>query len=192
MMTKKIMCLIFLFSLFLYCVAEDSGIEEDFYSLQNAGLTACYGERWFFEQFDDKGNPLSSVFYDKDVLLEKRTYVYQDGYKSGVEITLPDKLIKIVYNKNGFEIENTLYNSNGETVIEKTVNTYTENNLLVKTVFIKNNIERSSEFEYNADGKLLSQTDFIDGEKICFIEYRGDKKIISLFENGKEIKMLKE
>ncbi len=191
-MSKKILYFIFCFSLFLCCFAEDTGVEEDFYSLQDAGLTACYGERWFFEQFDDKGNPLSSVFYDKDSLLEKRTYTYQDGYKSGVEIILPDKLIKIKYNKKGFEIENAVYNSTGETLTEKTVNTYNENSLLIKTVFIKNKVERSSEFEYDANGKLLYQTDFIGNEKICFIDYSGDKKIVSLFENGKEIKILKE
>ncbi len=191
-MSKKILYFIFCFSLFLCCFAEDTGVEEDFYSLQDAGLTACYGERWFFEQFDDKGNPLSSVFYDKDRLLEKRTYTYQDGYKSGVEIILPDKLIKIKYNKKGFEIENAVYNSTGETLTEKTVNTYNENSLLIKTVFIKNKVERSSEFEYDANGKLLYQTDFIGNEKICFIDYSGDKKIVSLFENGKEIKILKE
>lgn len=189
---KKIMYFIFCFSLFLCCFAEDSDVEEDFYSLQNSGLTVCYGEQWFFEQFDDKGNPLASVFYDKDTLLEKRTYTYQDGYKSGVEIILPDKLIKITYNKSGFEIENAVYNASGETLTEKTMNTYNEKNLLVKTVFIKNKIERSSEFEYDANGKLVSQTDFIDGKKISFIAYREDTKIVSLFENGKEIKILKE
>lgn len=164
---------------------------EDFYSLQNSGLTACYGERWFFEQFDENGNAIISVLYEKDKLIEKRSYTYNDGYKTAAEIVLSDKIIKIKYNKKGFELENEVYTPESE-LTEKTVNVYNGKDLLVKTVFIKDETERSSEFSYNINGKRISQTDFLDGKKLSFIEYKNDKKIIHLFEDGKEIKILEE
>ncbi len=189
MTIKKIFFYIFYFSFSYFCFAEE---EEEFYSLQNMGLTACYGERWFFEQFDENGRAVTSVLYEKDKLIEKRTYTYRDGYKSAAEVILSDKVIKIKYNKKGLELENAVYNHDGAKILEKTINIYDEKYLLIKTAFIKDNTERSSEFVYNANGKKISQTDFFNGIKICFAEYKTDKKIIHLFENGKEIKLLEE
>ena len=72
--------------------------DNGFYSIQSSGLTACFGDRWFFEELDDKGRPLLSVLYEKDKLIEKKTYTYTDGYLDSCEISLSDKLIKIKYN----------------------------------------------------------------------------------------------
>lgn len=51
--------------------------EKGFYSIQSSGLTACFGDRWFFEQLDDKGRPLISVLYEKDKLIEKKNIYLQ-------------------------------------------------------------------------------------------------------------------
>lgn len=88
--------------------------EKGFYSIQSSGLTACFGDRWFFEQLDDKGRPLISVLYEKDKLIEKKTYTYKDGYPESCEVVLSDKLIKIKYNKKRMETEKIVYDAEGK------------------------------------------------------------------------------
>lgn len=161
-------------------------------SLQNSGLTIGYGDRWLFEQLDTDGNIVSSVLYDKDKLLETKTYTYTDSILTDSETVLKDSIIKTKYNPKGFKTEIAVYNLDGKTLIEKTLNIYDDNNLLMETSLEKNNEKRSSKFTYNAKGSLLTKTDFVNENKTLFTEYIDNKKFVHLFENEKEIKVLEE
>ncbi|UTC92285.1 hypothetical protein [Treponema denticola] len=166
--------------------------DKGFYSIQSSGLTACFGDRWFFEQLDDKGRPLISVLYEKDKLIEKKTYTYKDGYPESCEVVLSDKLIKIKYNQKKMETEKIVYDAEGKNELEKNIYTYNENNLLIESFLKKEGTEYISKYEYGPENKIKSKTDFVNGNKISYTEYMTDKKIVHLFEYGKEVGVIEE
>ena len=166
--------------------------DKGFYSIQSSGLTTCIGDRWFFEQLDDKGRPLISVLYEKDKLIEKKTYTYKDGYPESCEVVLSDKLIKIKYNQKRMETEKIVYDAEGKNELEKNIYTYNENNLLIESFLKKEGTEYISKYEYGPENKTKSKTDFVNGNKISYTEYMTDKKIVHLFEYGKEVGVIEE
>ena len=166
--------------------------DRGFYSIQSSGLTTGFGDRWFFEQLDDNGRPLLSVLYEKDKLIEKKTYTYTDGYPESCEVVLPDKLIKIKYNQKRMETEKTIYDAEGKNELEKNIYTYNENNLLIESFLKKEGTEYISKYEYGPENKPKSKTDFVNGNKISYTEYMTDKKIVHLFEYGKEVGVIEE
>ena len=166
--------------------------DKGFYSIQSSGLTACFGDRWFFEQLDDKGRPLISVLYEKDKLIEKKTYTYKDDYPESCEVVLSDKLIKIKYNQKKMETEKIVYDAEGKNELEKNIYTYNENNLLIESFLKKEGTEYISKYEYGPENKTKSKTDFVNGNKISYTEYMTDKKIVHLFEYGKEVGVIEE
>ena len=166
--------------------------DRGFYSIQSSGLTTGFGDRWFFEQLDDNGRPLLSVLYEKDKLIEKKTYTYTDGYPESCEVVLPDKLIKIKYNQKRMETEKTIYDAEGKNELEKNIYTYNENNLLIESFLKKEGTEYISKYEYGPENKTKSKTDFVNGNKISYTEYMTDKKIVHLFEYGKEVGVIEE
>jgi len=174
-------------------IPEESEEEEGdgFYSIQNSGLTTCYGDR-FFEKLNEDGRPVLSALYEKDKLIEKKQYIYKDGYQESCEIFLEDRFIKIKYNEKKLETEKTVYDVDGKMELEKNIYTYNEKNLLVEAFQKKDDGEFLSIFEYGPDDKKLSQTDYKNGNKISFIEYKIGKRIIHLFEYGKEVGVLEE
>lgn len=166
--------------------------DKGFYSIQSSGLTACFGDRWFFEQLDDNGRPLISVLYEKDKLIEKKAYTYKDGYLESCDIFLSDKLIKIKYNQKRMETEKIIYDAEGKNELEKNIYTYNENNLLIESFLKKEGTEYISKYEYGSENKTKSKTDFVNGNKISYTEYMTDKKIVHLFEYGKEVGVIEE
>ena len=171
---------------------EPEESDKGFYSIQSSGLTTGFGDRWFFEQLDGNGRPLLSVLYEKDKLIEKKTYTYTDGYLDSCEISLLDKLIKIKYNKKRMETEKTIYDAEGKNELEKNIYTYNENNLLVESFLKKEGTEYISKYEYGPENKIKSKTDFVNGNKISYTEYMTDKKIVHLFDYGKEVGVIEE
>lgn len=166
--------------------------DKGFDSIQSSGLTTGFGDRWFFEELDDNGRPLLSVLYEKDKLIEKKTYTYKDGYPESCEVVLPDKLIKIKYNQKRMETEKTIYDAEGKNELEKNIYTYNENNLLIESFLKKEGTEYISKYEYGPENKPKSKTDFVNGNKISYTEYMTDKKIVHLFEYGKEVGVIEE
>ena len=166
--------------------------DKGFDSIQSSGLTTGFGDRWFFEELDDNGRPLLSVLYEKDKLIEKKTYTYTDGYPESCEVVLPDKLIKIKYNQKRMETEKTIYDAEGKNELEKNIYTYDENNLLVESFLKKEGTEYISKYEYGNENKIKSKTDFVNGNKISYTEYMTDKKIVHLFDYGKEVGVIEE
>ena len=166
--------------------------DKGFDSIQSSGLTTGFGDRWFFEELDDNGRPLLSVLYEKDNLIEKKTYTYKDGYPESCEVVLPDKLIKIKYNQKRMETEKTIYDAEGKNELEKNIYTYNENNLLIESFLKKEGTEYISKYEYGPENKIKSKTDFVNGNKISYTEYMTDKKIVHLFEYGKEVGVIEE
>ena len=166
--------------------------DKGFDSIQSSGLTTGFGDRWFFEELDDNGRPLLSVLYEKDKLIEKKTYTYTDGYPESCEVVLPDKLIKIKYNQKRMETEKTIYDAEGKNELEKNIYTYNENNLLIESFLKKEGTEYISKYEYGPENKTKSKTDFVNGNKISYTEYMTDKKIVHLFEYGKEVGVIEE
>ena len=166
--------------------------DNGFYSIQSSGLTTGFGDRWFFEELDDNGRPLLSVLYEKDKLIEKKTYTYTDGYLDSCEISLSDKLIKIKYNQKRMETEKIIYDAEGKNELEKNIYTYNENNLLVESFLKKEGTEYISKYEYGSENKIKSKTDFVNGNKISYTEYMTDKKIVHLFDYGKEVGVIEE
>ena len=166
--------------------------DNGFYSIQSSGLTTGFGDRWFFEELDDNGRPLLSVLYEKDKLIEKKTYTYKDGYPESCEVVLPDKLIKIKYNQKRMETEKTIYDAEGKNELEKNIYTYNENNLLIESFLKKEGTEYISKYEYGNENKIKSKTDFVNGNKISYTEYMTDKKIVHLFDYGKEVGVIEE
>ena len=166
--------------------------DNGFYSIQSSGLTTGFGDRWFFEQLDGNGRPLLSVLYEKDKLIEKKTYTYKDGYPESCEVVLSDKLIKIKYNQKRMETEKIVYDAEGKNELEKNIYTYNENNLLIESFLKKEGIEYISKYEYGNENKTKSKTDFVNGNKISYTEYMTDKKIVHLFDYGKEVGVIEE
>ena len=166
--------------------------DNGFYSIQSSGLTTGFGDRWFFEQLDGNGRPLLSVLYEKDKLIEKKAYTYKDGYPESCEVVLSDKLIKIKYNQKRMETEKIVYDAEGKNELEKNIYTYNENNLLVESFLKKEGTEYISKYEYGPENKTKSKTDFVNGNKISYTEYMMDKKIVHLFEYGKEVGVIEE
>ena len=166
--------------------------DNGFYSIQSSGLTTGFGGRWFFEELDDNGRPLLSVLYEKDKLIEKKTYTYTDGYLDSCDIFLSDKLIKIKYNQKRMETEKIIYDAEGKNELEKNIYTYNENNLLIESFLKKEGTEYISKYEYGNENKIKSKTDFVNGNKISYTEYMTDKKIVHLFDYGKEVGVIEE
>ena len=166
--------------------------DNGFDSIQSSGLTTGFGDRWFFEELDDNGRPLLSVLYEKDKLIEKKAYTYKDGYLESCDIFLSDKLIKIKYNKKRMETEKIIYDAEGKNELEKNIYTYNENNLLIESFLKKEGTEYISKYEYGSENKTKSKTDFVNGNKISYTEYMTDKKIVHLFEYGKEVGVIEE
>ncbi|UTC65250.1 hypothetical protein E4O00_03595 [Treponema sp. OMZ 788] len=171
---------------------DDEEPDNGFYSIQSSGLTAGFEDRWFFEKLNDDGRPLFSVLYEKDKLIEKKTYTYKDGYPESCEVILSDKLIKIKYNKKRMETEKIVYDVAGKNELEKNIYTYDENNLLTESFFQKDGVEYISKYEYGPKNKVTSKTDFVNGNKISYTEYMTDKKIVHLFEYGTEVGVVEE
>ncbi len=171
---------------------EKKELDDEFYSIQSRSLTACNGDFWFLEEYDEYGRITLSVLYEKDKLIEKKEYSYKDGIKSGLNIYLEDKLIKIKYNKSSYELERAVYDKDGKELKETKKNEYDKDNLLLKTSLIKDDAEYVSIFTYNNKAKKKTRTDFVNNEKVCFIEFKKIKKIVHLFQFGKEIRVLEE
>ncbi len=83
MIYRRFVCFFFVISFFSFSIfAEDTEpdnkpeqvVSDDFYSIQSSSLTACYGDRWFLEEFNDTGQVILSILYEKDKLIEQRTF----------------------------------------------------------------------------------------------------------------------
>jgi len=166
----------------------------DFSSIQVSGLTVCKGTNWYFEEYDEQGNVVGSVSYDRRKLLEKSSIEYSDGKKVAATFIEPDMIVKVRYNNKGVEIEREEFeNENGQ--IGKSLNSSSdvyddEGNILEETK-VENGIITRHVYTYNGKEKA-TETIYEDGKQTLFIEYGKGKKTVHIFNEGEEVTVFDE
>ena len=166
----------------------------DFSSIQVSGLTVCKGTNWYFEEYDEQGNVVGSVSYDRRKLLEKSSIEYSDGKKVAATFIDPPMIVKVRYNSKGVEIEREEFeNENGQ--IGKPLNSSSdvyddEGNILEETE-VENGIITRHVYTDNGKEKA-TETIYEDGKQTLFIEYGKGKKTVHIFNEGEEVAVFDE
>lgn len=166
----------------------------DFSSIQVSGLSVGQGSRWYFEEYDENGNMIGAVSYDRRKLLSKSSIEYSEGKKVVATFTEPDMIVKVRYNNKGVEVGREEFtNKNG--MIGKPLNSsagvYDENEKLLEETKIENGVAVRHVYTYNGKEKT-TETIYENGIKTLFIEYRQGKKTVHVFNEGVEVTVFDE
>ena len=158
--------------------------ETEFSSIQSGGLTLANGDSWYFEEYDENGNIVSIVSYDKKKLLSKSQFEYNnEGKKISATLTEPKKIIKLAFNDKGEEIGRTEYKKRkgqiGEVYSSHQKNYDTEGRLQEERT-IEQGITKRKVYTYNGK-KIISETIFEYDVKTLFIEFRVIVKFVVIF-----------
>lgn len=169
--------------------------ETEFSSIQSGGLTLANGESWYFEEYDENGNIVSIVSYNKKKLLSKSQFEYNnEGKKISATLTEPKKIIKLAFNDKGEEIGRTEYKKRkgqiGEVYSSYQKNYDTEGRLQEERT-IEQGITKRKVYTYNGK-KIISETIFENDVKTLFIEYREKVKIVHIFDGEVELSVFEE
>ena len=166
----------------------------DFASIQVTGLTIASGGKWYFEEYDEEGNIISKVSYNRNKMLSASTIQYRNGKRSSEKITEGKKIINVRYNNKGEEIgrEELKSKKNGEEIaIASSANVYADNGKIKEESKTENGITTRRVYTYDRD-KKASETVYENDVQTLFIEYKGDKKVVHIFDEGKEISVFTE
>ena len=162
-------------------------------SISQAGLIVAEENRWYHEEFDWHGRPISAVLFDKETELETIQWKYRGTSHHPSEKTISTAgkgRQHIQYDAAGNSILIEEYDSEKK-LIEKTENTYnSNNNLIEQRVF--DGLHHDKTVWVYANNKAVSQTKYRDNEKIVFIELQDDKRIVHIFVDGKEVFVTEE
>ena len=174
---------------------KEESEETEFSSIQSNGLTLANGNSWYFEEYDENGNIISTVSYNKKRLILKSQFEYnEDGKKISATLTEPKKIIKLNFDDKGFQIGRTEYKKRkGEVgdIFSVYENVYTEDGLLQEEKTTENGITTRKVYTY-FDKKIVSETIFENDVKTLFIEYKEDIKIVHIFDEGVELSVFEE
>ena len=169
--------------------------ETEFSSIQSGGLTLANGDSWYFEEYDENGNIVSIVSYNKKKLLSKSQFEYNnEGKKISATLTEPKKIIKLAFNDKGEEIGRTEYKKRkgqiGEVYSSYQKNYDTEGRLQEERT-IEQGITKRKVYTYNGK-KIITETIFENDVKTLFIEYREKVKIVHIFDGEVELSVFEE
>ena len=167
---------------------------EEFSSIQVSGLTIANGSKWYFEEYDENGNVMSTISYDNDKLIEEANFEYNNGKKVTATFIDPKKIAQVKYNEKGIEIERAEYKNKkgkiGKPIISNT-NRYNTQGLIKEETKTINGVTLRKEYAYSGN-KRITETVFENDIKILFIEYKEKTKIVHIFNEGIEIKVFEE
>ncbi len=169
--------------------------ETEFSSIQSGGLTLANGDSWYFEEYDENGNIVSIVSYNKKKLLSKSQFEYNnEGKKISATLTEPKKIIKLAFNDKGEEIGRTEYKKR-KGQIDEVYSSYQKNydteGRLQEERTIEQGITKRKVYTYNGK-KIISETIFENDVKTLFIEYREKVKIVHIFDGEVELSVFEE
>jgi|GEM_PF-1037796 len=166
----------------------------DFSSIQVTGLTIASGGKWYFEEYDEAGNIISKISYNKNKMISASAIQYSNGKRSSERITEGKKIINVKYNSKGEEIgrEELKSKKNGESVpIASSASTYADDGKIREESKTENGITTRRVYTYDKD-KKTSETVYENGVQTLFIEYKDDKKVVHIFDEGKEVSVFTE
>ena len=166
----------------------------DFSSIQVTGLTIASDGKWYFEEYDEAGNIISKISYNKNKMISASAIQYSNGKRSSERITEGKKIINVKYNSKGEEIgrEELKSKKNGETVpIASSDSTYADDGKIKEESKTENGITTRRVYTYDKD-KKTSETVYENGVQTLFIEYKDDKKVVHIFDEGKEVSVFTE
>jgi len=166
----------------------------DFSSIQVNGLSMAKGSRWYFEEYDENGNMIGSVSYDRRKLLSKSSIEYDDGKKVSATFTDPDMIVKVKYNSKGVEVARDEFtNEKGEIgkPLTSTSGVYDDQENLLEETKIENDVETRHVYTYNAKEKV-TEAIYENGVQTLFIEYKQGTKTIHIFNEGVEVSVFDE
>lgn len=167
---------------------------DEFSSIQMNGLTVANGNRWYFEEYDEYGNIIGKISYDNNKMIFKSNIEYDNGKKKSEMLTERKKITKISYNDKGVEISREEYqNKKGQLgkSLNAVSNVYNDNGKIKEEVKTENGITVRRVYEYEKD-KKVSETIYENDIKTIFIEYKEEKKIVHIFDEGLEINVFEE
>ncbi|MGP1594443.1 MAG: hypothetical protein ACTTH8_04265 [Treponema sp.] len=162
-------------------------------SISQAGLIVAEENRWYHEEFDRHGRPISAVLFDKETELETIQWKYRGTSHRPSEKTISTAgkgRQHIQYDAAGNSILIEEYDSEKK-LIEKTENTYNSNNNLIEQRVFDGQHHDKTVWVYT-NNTAVSQTKYRDNEKIVFIELQDDKRIVHIFVDGKEVFVTEE
>lgn len=169
--------------------------ETEFSSIQSGGLTLANGDSWYFEEYDESGNVISTVSYNKKKLISKSQFEYnEEGKKLSATLTEPKKIIKLTFNDKGEEIGRTEYKKRrgqiGD-IYSSHQKIYDDEGRLQEETTTENGITKKKVYTYNGK-KMATETIFENDVKTLFIEYQEDTKIIHIFDGEVELSVFEE
>ena len=166
----------------------------EFASIQVNGLSVGKGSRWYFEEYDEQGNMIGSVSYDRRKMLEQSSIEYSDGKKVAATFTEPTMIVKVKYNRNGVEIAREEF-ENEKGKIGKPLNSssgvYDDSENLLEETKMENGIPKRHVYTYNGKEKA-TETVYENEMQTLFIEYGEGKKTVHIFNGGEEVAVFDE
>lgn len=174
---------------------EEETEETEFSSIQSNGLTLANGASWYFEEYDEAGNVVSTASYNGKKLVSKSQFEYnEEGKKVSATLTEPKKIIKLTFDDKGVEIGRTEYKKRkgaiGDVYSSHQKN-YDNEGRLKEEITSENGITTKKVYTYN-DKKLATETIFENDMKTLFIEYREESKIVHIFDGDVELSVFEE
>ena len=174
---------------------EEETEETEFSSIQSNGLTLANGSSWYFEEYDEAGNVVSTASYKGKKLVSKSQFEYnEEGKKVGATLTEPRKIIKLTFDDRGVEIGRTEYKKRrgemGE-VYSSNQKKYDDEGRLQEEITSENGITLMKVFTYNGK-KLATETVFENDVKTLFVEYGENTKIVHIFDGDVELSVFEE
>ena len=169
--------------------------ETEFSSIQSGGLTLANGDSWYFEEYDENGNVISTVSYNKKKLISKSQFEYnEEGKKLSATLTEPKKIIKLAFNDKGEEIGRTEYKKRkgqiGD-VYSSHQKIYDNEGKLQEETTTENGVIKKKVYTYNGK-KVVTETIFENDVKTLFIEYQENIKIVHIFDGEVELSVFEE
>jgi len=165
-----------------------------FSSIQVNGLTIGNGSRWYFEEYDEEGNVVSSASYDRRKMIEESSIEYSEGKKVAAVFKDMKMIVKVKYNNKGVEVEREEFESNrGEIgkMLNSSKGVYDEAGNLLEETKVENGVTKRYVYTYNKKEKA-TETVYEDDKQVLFVEYGEGSKTVHVFNEGEEVAVFNE
>lgn len=155
------------------------------------GIRMASKDRWYLEEFDDLGRPVSAVLWLKAEISERTKWVYEGASQMPAKKTVSgkDRTTETSYDEAGNELVVTVTAAAGP-VISRTENRYDDKERLISTETVAGGKSTKTEFFCAADGSLERKTVSVDGVLVLECTYAdssGDNRSETVYDGGKPV-----
>lgn len=153
------------------------------------------GNSWYYEKLNAFGRAQSKKWYSASELVREQVFQYEGFRLLEMHEIVGEKEIKYFYDEQEREIRSIEQEGTKRYTVDTTYNQNSlksEQRMLTELLDEKSqNVISSSQkrivFFYNAQNSLFREEHYQDEQLVLLLEYNGEKKQVTIYDNGREI-----